>query len=175
VLTTSSRDPLPGVDAIMNDDPLLAEVSKIETDALYTASGPRSGHLLRRPQSLARHPGNARRGCSGSLDHHRLVEGRGRSTGAHRRAPGCRADVRCAVAAGNRAQAAGRRLPTAGSRRSCLPHYRPRDPGSTARRVKLDELIRRRAELNARNRPSDRAFKRAQKKIDSGDLAFDGG
>jgi hypothetical protein len=42
-----------------------------------------------------------------------------------------------------------------------------------ARRMKLDELLRRRAELNARNRPNDRAFKKAQRKIASGDLSYD--
>lgn len=42
------------------------------------------------------------------------------------------------------------------------------------RRMKLDELVRRRGELNARNRPSDRAFKKAQAKIASGDLSYDG-
>ncbi len=34
-------------------------------------------------------------------------------------------------------------------------------------------LLRRRTELNVRNRPSDRAFKQAQKKIASGDLTYD--
>jgi len=42
-----------------------------------------------------------------------------------------------------------------------------------ARRMRLDELLRRRAELNVRNRPNDRAFKKAQKKVHSGDLSYD--
>jgi len=42
-----------------------------------------------------------------------------------------------------------------------------------ARRMELDELLRRRAELNARNRPNERAFKKAQRKIASGDLSYD--
>jgi hypothetical protein len=42
----------------------------------------------------------------------------------------------------------------------------------SARRMKLDGLLRRRAELNARNRPNQRAFKKAQAKIDSGDLTM---
>jgi hypothetical protein len=46
---------------------------------------------------------------------------------------------------------------------------------ATARRMKLDELLRRRTELNARNRPSERAFKKAQKKIGSGDLTYTDG
>lgn len=44
---------------------------------------------------------------------------------------------------------------------------------SRARRMRLDELLRRRAELNARNRPNERAFRKAQKKIESGDLSYD--
>lgn len=42
-----------------------------------------------------------------------------------------------------------------------------------ARRMRLEDLLRRRTELNARNRPNDRAFKKAQKKIASGDLSYD--
>ncbi len=41
------------------------------------------------------------------------------------------------------------------------------------RRMRLDELLRRRAELNARNRPNERAFRKAKKKIDSGDLSYE--
>jgi hypothetical protein len=47
------------------------------------------------------------------------------------------------------------------------------DMDSETRRMRLDELVRRRAELNARNRPNNRAFKKAQKKIASGDLSYD--
>jgi hypothetical protein len=42
-----------------------------------------------------------------------------------------------------------------------------------ARRTRLDDLLRRRAELNARNRPNERAFRKAQKKVASGDLTYD--
>ena len=42
-----------------------------------------------------------------------------------------------------------------------------------ARRMRLDDLLRRRAGLNARNRPNERAFRKAQKKVASGDLTYD--
>jgi hypothetical protein len=41
--------------------------------------------------------------------------------------------------------------------------------GADERRARLHELMRRRTELGRRNRPSERAFKKAQKKIQSGD------
>lgn len=44
-----------------------------------------------------------------------------------------------------------------------------------SRRDRLKALVQRRNELNARNRPDERAFKKAQRKIESGDLAYDDG
>jgi hypothetical protein len=41
-----------------------------------------------------------------------------------------------------------------------------------ARRMKLAELVQRRVELNARNRPNERAFKKAQAKVASGDVTY---
>lgn len=41
------------------------------------------------------------------------------------------------------------------------------------RRARLKALVRRRNELNVRNRPDERAFKKAQRKIQSGDVDYD--
>jgi hypothetical protein len=160
----------------MNDDPLLAEVSKIETDGLYTSQTnfvqatffDGLNLWLGIPATVA---GAA---AAASI----ITDWSTAAAGVFALIAALLAAVQTFVAPERRAtehkqQGVAYRQLEVDARVFRSVDYTILD--STARRMKLDELLRRRAELNTRNRPSNRAFKRAQKKIDSGDLTYDGG
>lgn len=162
------------MDALMTNDPLLAEVRKIEADCLYTSQTNFvqatffDGLNLRLgiPATVA---GAA---AAASI----ITDWSTAAAGVLALIAALLAAVQTFIAPERRAtehkqQGVAYRQLEADARVFRTVDHENLDVG--ARRMKLDELLRRRSDLNARNRPNERAFKKAQKKIDSGDLTYE--
>jgi hypothetical protein len=158
----------------MTEDPLIAEVRTVETDALYTSQTnfvqatffDRLNFWLGIPATIAA----AAAATSIMADWSNVAAGIFALLAA------LLAAVQTFVAPERRAtehkqQGVAYRQLQGDARVFRTVDYAQMD--AAARRMRLDELVRRRTELNVRNRPNERAFKKAQKKIASGDLRYD--
>jgi hypothetical protein len=158
----------------MSDEPLITEVQKVETDCLYTSQTnfvqatfyDSLNLLLGVPATLAA------AGAAASI----ITDWSSIAAGVLALIAALLAAVQTFIAPERRAtdhkqQGVAYRQLEADARVFRTIDYEGMD--QRARRMKLDELLRRRAELNARNRPNNRAFKKAQRKIESGDLSYD--
>lgn len=165
---------LPGMDALTQTDPLIAEVQTIETDALYTGQ---SNFIRARWFGTLRLALGIPAALAGALAAATLVAEKSPAVaGAFAVAASVLAALHTFLNPDGRANEhtqqgnAYKALQTDARILRTIDYARLDD---ASRRERLKVLVRRRNELNARNRPDERSFKKAQKKIESGDLAYD--
>ena len=165
------RREVPGVDAI--EDPVLYEARRVETDALYTGQA----NLVRATWFTTLHyllgvPATA----SGVVAAAVIVAEKSPTVAGG-------AALLAAVLAAlqtflNTDQRVGEHTRQGNAYRSLETDariFRTVDYESLTeaeRRERLAALVKRKNDLNTRNRPGERAFKRAQRKIASGDLSY---
>jgi hypothetical protein len=158
----------------MSEDPIIAEVGKVETDSLYTSQTnfvqatfyDRLNLWLGVPATAA----GAAAAASIIIDWSNIAAGIFALAATLLSAVQTVVNPERRATEHNQQGVAYRRLEVDARVFRTIDYE---DMDSKERRNRLDELLRRRTELNARNRPTDRAFKRAQRKIDSGDLSYD--